>query len=239
VIEFAGWQLLDNNQPLSPLDWRAKGAARWYAACYDNPFLGPFWDRYHRDLKLGSRRQGKGEERGFRPDQSTLGFDLVREEGGVGGETPPSLPAKKTKRELDAERDAALWPLFLEWWTIYPRKAGKQDAFKAFREEKPPQEKLLATTTAYCDSEEWAERRDGERPIPHPATFLRGHRWDDEPTPLRRRRGAVGTTEYAARANGWREECERLGHNPRCQTPTACRVQQAKEDNRDAAAKSP
>lgn len=239
VVEAAHWQVLDNGVPLSPKDWRAVAAARWYSNCYDNPFLGVFWDRYHRELRLGDRRQGRHEGSPSRGDLSTQeAFDLIGEEGGLGGETPPAPAAKRpTKKELDAEIDRQMWPLFLEWWAIYPVKSGKQDAFKAYREEKPPQEKLLETTRRYLTSREWAERPNGDRAIPYPATFLRGHRWDDDPTPQRQKRGAVGSQEYADRANGWREVCASRGHRPTCQTPIACTVKFTKE-NRDNATDS-
>lgn len=72
---------------------------------------------------------------------------------------------------------------FEDFWNLYPRKVGKQDAFKAFK-------KAIATTpfiAIYVGVQKLAT--DPNLPekqfIPHPATWLNEGRWSDEPYPER------------------------------------------------------
>lgn len=101
---------------------------------------------------------------------------VPRANGNGNGHHPVS-----TRRPFDAKEHER----FAAWWAIYQRKCGKGDAWAAWKKHLPPVEKIMATTAAYLESEEWAPKSDGCRPIPHPTTFLNGGRWDDEPTPLR------------------------------------------------------
>lgn len=72
--------------------------------------------------------------------------------------------------------------LFDSFWSAYPRKVAKQSALKAFKKLNPD-EALLADMLAALDwqrtSDDW--QRDGGKFIPYPATWLNGHRWEDDP----------------------------------------------------------
>ena len=71
---------------------------------------------------------------------------------------------------------------FEAFWKNYPRKVGKADARKVWRKLKPTaelQEKILATVTRQRIEPQWM--KDGGTFVPHPATWLRQGRWDDEP----------------------------------------------------------
>jgi hypothetical protein len=72
---------------------------------------------------------------------------------------------------------------FEEWWRLYPVRTGKGKAWQSWLKHKPPFSKLMDTTRAYLDSEQWAPKSDGRAAIPYPATFLNHEQWDDEPTP--------------------------------------------------------
>lgn len=74
---------------------------------------------------------------------------------------------------------------FLEFWRIYPRKEGKKTAYRAFLAAQGGE----ATTTILAGAHRFAN--DPNLPldktfIPHPATWLNGGRWDDEPLPERK-----------------------------------------------------
>lgn len=95
----------------------------------------------------------------------------------------PSLPIplEDTPSRADARGviDAA-WETF---WELYPRKVGKQDARKAF---------VKAARTVDAEVIVGGAARLAEDPnlpdkefIPHPATWLRQGRWEDEPLPAR------------------------------------------------------
>ncbi len=73
---------------------------------------------------------------------------------------------------------------FDAFWKVYPRKAGKEAARKAWGRIKPDkalQERILAAVAQQDGSEQWNTERP--RFIPHPATWLNQSRWDDELPP--------------------------------------------------------
>jgi hypothetical protein len=70
---------------------------------------------------------------------------------------------------------------FQEFWNVWPKRCAKADARKAWAQTKdirPELTNLLSAVKAACKTEAWM--KDGGKYIPHPATWLRGERWDDE-----------------------------------------------------------
>ena len=73
-------------------------------------------------------------------------------------------------------------PNFGEFWQHYPRKAGRKNAERAFakavKDGTDPRD-IIAGSMRY------AAERDGQEPrfTKHPATWLNGGHWEDEPTP--------------------------------------------------------
>lgn len=68
---------------------------------------------------------------------------------------------------------------FETFWSIYPRKVGKQAAKKAFAKvPKSELPKLIPAVEAQKASRQWT--RDGGQFVPYPATWLNQGRWDDE-----------------------------------------------------------
>jgi hypothetical protein len=95
-------------------------------------------------------------------------------------ETPPETDTESEqnrKKEQKAAR-AALESDFETWYSAYPRKVAKAKALKAYiaARKKTDAETLLAGVETYLktkpDYADWA----------HPATWLNGERWLDEPT---------------------------------------------------------
>ncbi len=82
--------------------------------------------------------------------------------------------AKKTKPEPDAD--------FKTFWQTYPRRVNKPAAVRAWlatAKERPPLAALLAALAAH--KRNWRDPKF----IPHPASWLNGHRWQDQiETPL-------------------------------------------------------
>lgn len=96
---------------------------------------------------------------------------------------------------------------FEEWWAAYPRKVAKAEARKAWDKLKPSADMEAAMHEALS----WQREQDGWVKdhgafIPHPATWLRGERWEDEPPAHLRPRQPVGD---------WRFECRQM-HGGRC-----------------------
>jgi len=80
---------------------------------------------------------------------------------------------------------------FKLWWDIYPRKCKKRDAFKAFIQALHyiTFDHLMARTRAIADS----DKAKGPY-CPHPASYLRGRRWEDNPNEWFDNRGRTGVT---------------------------------------------
>ena len=71
--------------------------------------------------------------------------------------------------------------MFEEFWKVYPRKVAKAEARKAWAQTekiRPSTDALIEAIRAQSQTEQWM-RGNGQF-IPHPATWLRGERWDDE-----------------------------------------------------------
>lgn len=70
--------------------------------------------------------------------------------------------------------------LFACFWKVYPKKANKKDAFKAFKGIKDIEKVLPDIIT---DVEEKKQTKDWQKMngqyIPYPASYLRGERWKD------------------------------------------------------------
>lgn len=70
--------------------------------------------------------------------------------------------------------------LFDKFWSVYPRHEGKQAAAKAFNKLNPD-EALLETMINAIVKQKQSDQWSDPQYIPHPATWLNGHRWEDEP----------------------------------------------------------
>lgn len=85
---------------------------------------------------------------------------------------------------------------FLAFWSLYPRKQGKQDALRIYRKlqvDAVLQERILKAVLEQKASEQWT--RENGRFIPLPKTWLNRGSWDDEP-PVHRPQ--IGRTEPGA-----------------------------------------
>lgn len=70
---------------------------------------------------------------------------------------------------------------FERFWAVYPKKVGKQAAFKAFQRIKGVSVETMVKAVEYQRSTaQW--QKDNGRFIPNPATWLNQGRWEDENT---------------------------------------------------------
>ena len=70
---------------------------------------------------------------------------------------------------------------FEDFWKLYPKKKGKESAKKAWEKLNPSDElveTILSAVQKQASSSDWT--KDGGQFIPYPATWLNGHRWEDE-----------------------------------------------------------
>ena len=97
------------------------------------------------------------------------------------------------------------------FWEKYPRKVGKDAAWAEWKRLKPDAsllELMLSAVLLQSQSRQWREN-DGEF-IPHPRTWLRQGRWQDEP-------GKTGTGKARGNWTAW--ECP---HEPECESRSKC-----------------
>lgn len=79
------------------------------------------------------------------------------------------------------------------FWSAYPRLVAKQEARRAFAKLNPD-DKLLDTILKDIEARKKTDawKKNGGQFVPHPATYLRGRRWEDEmpsmPPPINERK---------------------------------------------------
>lgn len=86
------------------------------------------------------------------------------------------------KDSIGKSNSADLVP-FEDFWNLWPtgHKVAKEDAIKAWKKLRVDDElfsKMAAALSWQKQSKSWTE--SGGKYIPHPATWLNGHRWEDE-----------------------------------------------------------
>lgn len=78
--------------------------------------------------------------------------------------------------------DGEMREWFDRFWLAYPKKVGKQAAWKAWRKLRPDRATLQAMSRGLSiarQSHRW--RKEGGAYIPDPATWINGRRWEDDP----------------------------------------------------------
>jgi hypothetical protein len=88
---------------------------------------------------------------------------------------------------------------FDQFWAVYPKKVAKQDALRAWAKLRPSPELLqtmLSALERQSRSEQWT--KEGMKYAPNPATWLNGHRWEDQTSAPAA--AAPSPEEYARRA---------------------------------------
>jgi hypothetical protein len=105
---------------------------------------------------------------------------------------------------------------FAVFWKAYPRKVAKEAAMRAWKKLNPTGELADEIVVAVRGQSRWEQwTRDGGKFIPHPATWLSGKRWEDEPpqevTPASKTTAELDEEirrerEHIAHVNGKREE---------------------------------
>lgn len=91
----------------------------------------------------------------------------------------PPVSARRTKQPTEYSAD------FEHFWQLYPRKIGKDAAWKVYQRRKheiPTGENMAAILARHAQTEQW--QREGGKYIPHPATWLNHGRWADDVTPV-------------------------------------------------------
>lgn len=126
------------------------------------------WDKYQFSKSYISEIQnGKKVVPGGKEHTQRTKSSLQRTDGSL---------IEKNRRE---ENKTHYTPEFVEFWKAYPRKTGKECAWKSWEKNNPPLSKCLSAIEWQSKTDQW-QKENGQF-IPMPATWLNQHRWDDVP----------------------------------------------------------
>lgn len=94
---------------------------------------------------------------------------------------PESCSEQSRSEQIRSEGECALEG-FDQFWSAYPKgkKKKKPDAMKAWKQtvkNRPEMAVLLSSLAAHSKSHDWT--KEGGKYIPHPASWLRAHEWND------------------------------------------------------------
>jgi hypothetical protein len=168
VINMAARQLLKNGGALATSDNRIRGINAWYAALPDNPFLGPFFEKYHALVHLTTRRDGSHRLEPAAP--SSAEPSLL--------DTSDAITVSTLSQE----------DLFDQWWREYPprRRTGKKAARMEWAKIRPVPtaesvQAMIQVLIYQRSTRQWM--KEGGTFIPEPERYLKKGRYQDEPAP--------------------------------------------------------
>jgi uncharacterized protein YdaU (DUF1376 family) len=94
----------------------------------------------------------------------------------------PTTPIPtKIKKSISSSADdgCSIDKNFEMFWSAYPKKIGKQAAYKSWKKakSKPAVDKIIEAVNQQKKTEQW--QKDNGQFIPHPQTWINQGRWDD------------------------------------------------------------
>lgn len=135
-------------------------------------------DEYIRNIRRNAGQMG-GNPSLKRPDENLnlLNQNLVNQ-----NPTPSSSSStSKNNPPTPKKRGMIYADDFLTFWKLYPKKVGKDAAWRAWRSRNGTRPDIAALVTAIqtqTQSDQW--KKDNGQYIPNPATWLNQGRWADE-----------------------------------------------------------
>lgn len=172
VVGMAAEQVLTEGRPLKSTDHMVTAANRWYARCPNNPFLGPFFDRYLAFLHLEARREGPaGDLVGAPPTASVSVASVPAQPVLLPEATMALVPAKLSP----AERREGEFDAF--WAAYHPKGRNSRSRTKAtWMKLKPDFDTVMAGLALWTRSRRWAEGF-----VVDASKFLNEERWKETP----------------------------------------------------------
>lgn len=141
----------------------------------DGDFIIDNWGRYQMDPTAADRKAAQRDRN--RPSRGVT-VTPVSHDYGTGRD---STGQDTTKTPQTPRKRGAYSEGFEKFWEAYPKKRGKDAAFRrwqALGTNRPVIEELLLAIEAQKKSRAWL--KDGGQFVPYPATWLHGGRWQDE-----------------------------------------------------------
>ncbi|WP_158560671.1 Lin1244/Lin1753 domain-containing protein [Paenibacillus contaminans] len=111
-------------------------------------------------------------------DDGNLPINNVSGDGNSQIELFPVEETGKSKRKENKDKTNTLSPQFEEFWNVYPKRASRVDAEKAWaalEKAKAPIDEIIQAARDYAEECTGKEKQF----IKYPATFLRNDRWKD------------------------------------------------------------
>lgn len=103
--------------------------------------------------------------------------EIVPSPAGAGGREWPEATGYRLQANGNGLRER-----FAEFWKLYPKKVGKDAAWRSWQKRRPDADltsTMLGTLAWQKQTDNWI--REGGRFVPNPATWLNQGRWEDEP----------------------------------------------------------
>jgi hypothetical protein len=171
---------------------------RWLAVNENGTISFPKFDRWNSEgaknrlnsaeRQRKSRRKNVTDMSQNKRDKSVTIEEKRREENKnpltPTGDGQPAASQKRKNRSPAESRPEESDPVFVAFWSRYPRKEAKPKAAVAFAAAVAggvPAAEIMAGLERWRLSEQWA--KDGGKFIPHSTTFLNQRRWQDNPRP--------------------------------------------------------
>jgi hypothetical protein len=157
-------------------------ACRWLDG--DGPYRVHDWDDWGGAFFVQRERDAAAKRAKRREVRATI--ENVSDGRRVdGGSSPPAVRVDGGIRRGEERRGEEIRGStdrdFAAWWEAYPKKVGRGDAEKAWKQtakSRPPLDVMLAALAWQKTSRDWT--KDGGEYIKHPGPYLRAKKWADE-----------------------------------------------------------
>lgn len=168
-----------------PEGWLIRSWHRWNDAALIESQAGALAAHTRWHVNLDKRNEDcefcrKGDDE---PPDGDAAADAPAMRSHYGAHTPTDANRTKGKGREGKGTISTCGSSFAEFWSVYPRKAGKQDAEKAFNQQRRTTDAGVIIAGAVRLAAD--PNLPAARFIPHPSTWLRAGQWDDDPLPER------------------------------------------------------
>lgn len=117
-----------------------------------------------------------------RCSEETVELFGMRSRNSPGTDQTPAGAGGRERLTANGQRPSTngLRERFDRFWKVYPRRVGKDAAWRSWQKRRPDEALTGRMLEAIERQRAWLER-DGGKYIPNPATWLNQGRWEDEP----------------------------------------------------------
>lgn len=147
---------------------RKKGSILLYEVDGRQYFCFPRWEEHQRVRNKVQKFPAPPTDCGELPQIAASCGEMLLESNPIQSNPNPNPNTESNARASDFDR----------FWSVYPKKVGKEEARKAFRKVKVKVDVLIEAVEKQKTWTQWQVEKG--RFIPNPATWLNQGRWEDE-----------------------------------------------------------